>query len=88
MANLMTLALFLYKKLRNAGPKTRERLQPLLDEMTANGAIPLGMRRNDAGEQEYWWLVYDDSRHGSAAALQRYLKERTPRDLKMVVLTI
>lgn len=88
MANLMFFAAFLYKKMLGADHGTRERLRSFLREIKESGAIPLGMHKNDAGTDAYWWLVYDAGRFASPDALTRHLKERTPPNLTMVILTI
>ena len=86
--NLMLFAGFLYKKLRAADPKIREQVSSFLGSIQKGGAIPLGIRKDERGEEAYWWLVYDASRHPSTNALSCYLKERTPTNMKMVILSL
>lgn len=83
MGEMMTFALFLFKRLRNAEPKTRQRLRTFLQEFKDTGAIPLGMH-----EDTYWWVVYNPNRFASPKALEDHLTSCTPPGLKKIVLTI
>ncbi len=86
--SLLRLASTLYAKLQNAHPKTRERIEAALRDVKATGAIPLGIRKTDAGTDAYWWVVYDTARFPSEDARWEYLKERTPPGYQMIILTV
>lgn len=86
--SLLRLASTLYSKLQGAHPKTRERIEEALRDVKASGAIPLGIRKTDAGTDAYWWVVYDATRFPSEDARWNYLRERTPPGYPMIVLTV
>ncbi len=83
--NPLFFAASLYKKLAAAEAGVREQVKAFLRAIPTTGAIPLGVRRDAAGNLEYCWLVYD--RHLiSPADLDRHLRDHTPPGLKQVVL--
>jgi hypothetical protein len=86
--SLLRFASTLFTKLQAAHPKTRERIKSFIDEARARGAIPLGMRKTEAGTDAYWWVVYDASRFPSEDARWQYLQERSPPGIPLVVLTV
>lgn len=88
MGNLMTYALALLKKIKNADPATRSKLGSFIQECKDLGAIPLGIRDDASGKKAYWWLVSDLSRFPSEKARLDELRRRSPDGLTLVVLTI
>lgn len=86
--SLLRLTSLLFTKLQAAPPKTGERIKTFLREVRASGAIPLGMAKTDAGTDAYWWVIYDATLLPSGEDARKYLLERSPPGVPLVILTI
>ena len=86
MANMMTLALSLLAKLRNADPTIRDQLTAYFKEMKDTGLIPLGMHSDDGGPA-YVWLLYDRSRL-TLAQRERHVKAKSPPGVRIRTIEI
>jgi len=87
MTGPLKMACVLYSKLLSASAELRRELDPFLTAIRESGAIPLGCRRaKDNNYLEYCWLVYDPGRYASAAELERQLRERSPQNVRLVIL--